>query len=342
MTDQPKDEYPVIYLTSTDAGLPSWFTNDFRKYKNLQPMAGGGNGQLFSCYDGNLGRKVCIKRLAPESADSKRERRRLLREARVTAQMSHPNTVPVYELGKDDTGAIYFAMKKIEGRDLFRILSLIARKDADAVREFSLDRLLDILVQASNALAYAHAHGVIHRDIKPENIMVGMFGEVMLMDWGVAKVWGLPDEVADEDVPHDAATRDDGEDLQERLTSPGQRPGTPLYMSPEQVTGSKSIDERTDIFSMGVVLYEVLALREPFRGRTIDETFQNIVYAAPDPPSRVAEGRKVPQRLDEICLKALQKQPGDRYQSIQAMINDIRDVRTEALEGETSYGERGT
>jgi eukaryotic-like serine/threonine-protein kinase len=329
MAESPKNEYPVIHLTGTDADLPEWFTNDYRKYKNVQPMAGGGNGQLLACYDSNLGRKVCIKRLAPELAGSDRERRRLLREARVTAQMSHPNTVPVYELGKDDEGAIYFAMKKIEGRDLFRILSLIARKDANAVREFSLDRLLGILVQASNALAYAHTHGVIHRDIKPENIMVGMFGEVMLMDWGVAKVWGLPDEVLD-----DETARHDGEELEERLTSPGQRPGTPLYMSPEQVSGSKNIDERTDIFSMGVVLYELLALREPFRGRTIDETFQNILYANPDPPSHVAQGRKVPKRLDEICLKAVQKKPADRYQSMQAMITDVRDFRTEALEAE--------
>ena len=331
MAEQPKDPYPTIHLTGTDFDLPSWFTNDFKKYKNLRPMAGGGNGQLFACYDSNLGRRVCIKRLAPESADNKRERRRLLREARVTAQMSHPNTVPVYELGKDDTGAIYFAMKKIEGRDLFRILSLIAQQDPDAVREFSLDRLLGIMVQAANALAYAHAHGVIHRDIKPENIMVGMFGEVMLMDWGVAKVWGMPDEGADEDTP-----KNTGEELQERLTSPGQRPGTPLYMSPEQVSGSKNIDERTDIFSMGVVLYEILALREPFRGRTIDETFQNVLYAPAEPPSRVAQGRKIPKRLDEICLKALEKKPADRYQSMQAMINAVREFRADALDAETT------
>ena len=331
MAEQPKDEYPTIHLTGTDIGLPSWFTNDFCKYKNLQQMAGGGNGQLFACYDSNLGRTVCIKRLAPESTNNKLERRRLLREARVTAQMSHPNTVPVYELGKDDTGAIYFAMKKIEGQDLFRILSQIARKNPVAVAEFSIERLLSILVQASNALAYAHAHGVIHRDIKPENIMVGEFGEVVVMDWGVAKVWGLPDEHAEDD-----RSKDTGEDLMERLTSPGQRPGTPLYMSPEQVNGSKHIDERTDVFSMGVVLYETLALREPFRGRTIEETFQNVLYATPKPPSEAAQGRKVPKRLDDICLKAIQKKPADRYQSMQAMINDIRGVRAEALEADAS------
>ncbi|MBP85301.1 MAG: protein kinase [Planctomycetaceae bacterium] len=329
MAENPNNEYPTIYFTGTDADLPEWFTNDFHKYRSLQPMAGGGNGDLFAADDGNLGRKVCIKRLSDKLSKDKTERRRLLREARVTAQMSHPNTVPVYELGKDHQGNLYFAMKKIEGRDLFKILTQIARKDPDALREFSLDRLLGILIQASNALAYAHAHGVIHRDIKPENIMAGLFGEVMLMDWGVAKVWGMADE------PTDGAPQPQI-DLEERLTSPGQRPGTPLYMSPEQVRGSKSIDERSDIFSMGVVLYEVLALREPFRGRTIDVTFKNILNLTPKPPSEVAVGRKISKRLDEICFKAIEKKPVDRYQSIQHMINDIRDFRNQAIQASVS------
>lgn len=325
MTDNHNDEYPTLNLTSNDADLPAWFTNDFRKYRGLQPMSGGGSGQLFAAIDGNLGRRVCIKRLGPDSVKDQRERRRLLREARVTAQMSHPNTVPVYELGKDNRGNLYFAMKKVEGRDLFQILTQIARKDPNATREFSLDRLLGILIQASNALSYAHAHGVIHRDVKPENIMVGLFGETLLMDWGVAKVWGMPDDAAGDKI-------DTGMDLAERLTSPGQRPGTPLYMSPEQVRGSRTIDERTDIFSMGVVLYEVLALREPFRGRTIDETFHNIQHVVPKPPSEIRPERKIPTRLDEICLKAIEKLPTNRYQSIQAMINDIRDFRNQAIQ----------
>ena len=186
--------------------------------------------------------------------------------------------------------------------------------------------MLGILLQASNALSYAHAHGVIHRDIKPENIMVGLFGEVLLMDWGVAKVWGMADD------PVDGAAHVQ-EELEERLTSPGQRPGTPLYMSPEQVRGSKTIDERSDIFSMGVVLYEVLALKEPFRGPTIDMTFQNILHMPAKPPSEMAGDHKVPKRLDEICLKAIEKKPADRYQSIQHMINAIREFRNAAMQG---------
>ena len=327
MADRENNDYHMINVTGTDADLPVWFTNDFVKYRGEQKMAGGGNGELFATLDSNLGRKVCIKRLKADSAQDDRERRRLLREARVTAQMSHPNTVPVYELGKDKDGNLYFAMKKIEGRNLFQILTQVARKDPDALREFYLDRLLGILIQASNALSYAHAHGVIHRDVKPENIMIGMYGETMLMDWGVAKVWGMPDEATPESLVGETP-------LEARLTSPGSRPGTPLYMSPEQVRDSKAIDERTDIFSMGVVLYEVLALREPFRGRTIDDTFRNIQLSMPKPPSVVAPDRNIPKRLDEICIKAIQKNPANRYQSIQMFINDIRDFRNRAIQAQ--------
>jgi len=321
--DKSKENYPTIFISATDPDLPSWFTNDFPKYCNFHEMDSGGNGLLYSCFDNNLGRLVAIKRLPDDLADVKHERRRLLREARVTAQLQHPNTVPVYEIGKDDHGRLYFAMKKIEGENLFRILSRIARKDEPTIQAFSLDRMLGIVIQASNALAYAHSHGVIHRDVKPENIMIGRFGETMLMDWGVAKVWGIADEAIEDEGP--------GTPVFERLTVTGKRPGTPLYMSPEQVSGAKHVDERTDIFSMGVVLYELLALREPFRGRNVQETFHNIVNASPAPPSEIGTHFDVPKRLDEICDKAMAKKTVDRYQSIQGMIDDIRGVRNQAL-----------
>jgi len=324
MTEKSESEYPNIHLAGTDTDLPRNFTNDFVKYTGFQKMEAGGGGLLMSCFDNNLRRRVCIKRLLPNSENFERDRRRLLREARITAQLQHPNTVPVYEIGKDDEGALYFAMKKIEGWNLYRILGRIAQGDEDAVRDFNLDRILGILIQASNALAYAHAHGVIHRDIKPENIMVGLFGEVALMDWGVAKVWGMPENEEEE-----AEVR---QELQERLTGTGQRPGTPLYMSPEQVNNKPHIDERTDIFSMGVVLYEALTFKEPFRGQSVKDTFMYIKHDTPKPPSEVVEGRVISQRLDAICAKAMQKDPRDRYQSMQAMIDDIRSYRNDAME----------
>ncbi|QDU97361.1 serine/threonine-protein kinase [Lignipirellula cremea] len=322
MTTPGPQSYSGIYLSKTDTDLPDRFSNDFAKYSNFRELAGGGNGVLIACNDNNLGRKVVIKKLAPEHRQDARARRRLLREARVTAQLTHPNTVPVHEIGLTDEGDLYFTMKKIEGEDLFRILSKIARSERKANEANPLDELLGILLQASNALSYAHSRGVIHRDIKPENILVGMFGDVFLMDWGVAKVWGMPNEGSEDEIPRT--------DLHDRLTSPGKRPGTPLYMSPEQVR-DKVVDERSDIFSMGVVLYETLALKEPFRGANINETFANILDYDPPPPSSVAKHWAVPKALDEICAKAMQKNPRDRYQMMREMIRDINRFRAEAI-----------
>jgi serine/threonine-protein kinase len=184
---------------------------------------------------------------------------------------------------------------------------------------------LEIVEGACQALAYAHARGVIHRDVKPENIWVGNFGEVILLDWGVAKVWGHTDD--NEAVRQSVLKVPPSPHEQLRtLTGGGQRPGTPLYMSPEQVDGKRGIDERSDIFSAGVVLYEMLALREPFRGATIDETFDNIKHLDVAPPSVRSPNRNIPQAADAVVMKALQKKPSDRYQFMRELIADIRAI----------------
>ena len=317
-----RSSHSSILSAFTDEALPEAFSNDFKKYGNFKRIAGGGHGVLQACVDRNLGRTVAIKSLNPEHEEFERDRRRLLREARITAQLQHPNTVPVYELGKDAEGRLFFAMKKVEGEDLFKVLVRIAQGDAGTREEYSLDRLLGVLILASSALGYAHSRGVIHRDVKPENILLGPFGEVYLMDWGVAKLWGMADDT-EGDVPP--------EELYQRLTATGKRAGTPLYMSPEQIASGAVVDERSDIFSMGVVLYEVLAQREPFRGANIDETFKNIKILTPPPPSEVAQHMTIPDRLDEICLKAIEKRPGNRYQSILELVDDIRSFREQAM-----------
>ena len=274
-------------------------------------MARGGKADVRVYKDTNLGRNVVVKLLRPDFRDDPQELRRLLREARITAQLQHPGTVPVYEIGQDDKGNFYFTMKKIAGETLFEILRSLAKGDEDYAARYSLDRLLNVFTQISDTLAYAHARGVIHRDVKPENMLIGRFGEAMLLDWGVAKVWGMPNEGDVDDIL--------------------SRGGTPLYMSPEQVLGHRLIDERTDIFSMGVVMYEILALREPFRGRDVRKTFDRIVHDEPILPTKSNPERMIPQPLEDICMKALQKDPSDRYQSIRAMSNEIYAFRNEAL-----------
>jgi serine/threonine-protein kinase len=317
----PADGQGPIFLSATDYDLPEPLPQGLAKYSNFRDMARGGSAVLRTCFDRITGRTIVIKTLLPEFRHDEKENRRLLREARVTAQLQHPNTVPVYEIGRDAAEGLYFTMKRVSGENLFEILKRIARGDAATSGAFPLRRRLEIVAGAAQALMYAHARGVIHRDVKPENIWVGNFGEVILLDWGVAKVWGQPD-----DAPQHPSLARPSESLQ-ALTMAGDRPGTPLYMSPEQVNVNRAvIDERSDVFSTGVVLYEVAALREPFRGRVIQETFENIIHDHPPPPSKASPDRGIPARLDEVVTKAIAKSPADRYQTMRELLEAIREV----------------
>jgi len=318
----PIDGQGPIFLSSTDFALPDPLPQGTAKYTNFREMARGGSAVLRTCFDQITGRTVVMKTLLPEMRDDEKENRRLLREARVTAQLQHPNTVPVYEIGRDDREGLYFTMKRVSGENLFEILKRIARGDAAATAAFPLRRRLEIVEGAAQALMYAHARGVIHRDVKPENIWVGNFGEVILLDWGVAKVWGQPDD----QPQHPSITRQASESIQ-GITMAGDRPGTPLYMSPEQVNVNRAVvDERSDIFSTGVVLYEMAALREPFRGRVLQETFENIIHDNPPPPSKASPTLGIPSRLDDVVAKAIAKNPHNRYQTMREMLEAIRAV----------------
>jgi serine/threonine protein kinase len=301
----------MIFAADVSGIPPEEFTNAYKKYTQCAPMKAGGKAELFVCKDTNLGRPVVLKKLRSDVADYEKELARLLREARITAQLQHPATAPLYEIGQDDEGHWYFSMKKIEGQTLFEIIVGLYNREPSIEKHFNLTRLLNIFIQVCDALSYAHARGVIHRDIKPENIIVGMFGEVTLIDWGVAKVWGMPNE-GDEQRGND-------------------RGGTPLYMSPEQVLGHRLVDERTDVFSMGIVLYEMMTQKEPFRGPTIQETFNNVINTEPMPPRTAAPHRFIPPTLERICLKAIEKEPKDRFASMDEMVEAINDFQNQAL-----------
>lgn len=319
---EPRDAYPHIYVKDTDVEFPSHQTMGFGRYSDFKPLAVGGSAQLRTCRDKNLGRSVVMKTLHPHLSNDLYMQSRFLREARVTAQLQHPVTVPVYDLGRDLEDRLYFTMKKVEGDTIRSIIERQAAGDAAAIEQFDLERMLGVLVQVCSGLSYAHAHGVVHRDVKPENILVGAFGEAVLLDWGVAKVWAM-----------------DGEEERNRvmehqvLTDVNQRPGTPLYMSPEQVRGGGAdIDARTDVYSAGAVLYEILTLAEPLRGKHVQETFNMIVNEMPPPPRERAPQRHIPVELADICMRALAKNPEERFQTMQEMIEAIRDFRGRALE----------
>ena len=331
MTKQPTDtsaeaDFRKIDAKETDRQLPKYFSNSFTRYSDLVDFSKGGSAVLRTCLDNNLGRTVVMKTLHSHLANREYARSRFLREARVTAQLQHPNTVPVYEIGQDLEGRLYFTMKKLEGETLRDILEKQILGDEETCRVYNLDRLLGILIQVCNALSYAHAHGVVHRDMKPENVHIGSFGEVILLDWGVAKVWA-----------HDGDELEQAIMEHQELTDVGQRPGTPLYMSPEQVRGGGSeIDGRTDVYAIGAVLYEILTLKEPLRGERISETFEMILKEPPIPPEQRAPNRKIPSLLAAIAMRALEKAPVDRHQTMQELVEALRDFRSRAFQSLTN------
>lgn len=326
LTDPSADDnYPQIDAKNTDRQLSHYYSNSFTRYTGFVPLAKGGSAILQTCRDSNLGRTVVMKTLHPHLAQSDYMKSRFLREARVTAQLQHPATVPVYEIGHDLEGRLYFTMKKVEGDTLREILDKQSLGDPQTIATYNLDRMLGTIIQVCNALSYAHVHGVVHRDVKPENILIGSYGEVILLDWGVAKVWANDDPELKE-VEH------------EILTDAGQRPGTPLYMSPEQIRGGgDDIDARTDVYGIGAVLYEILTLKEPHRGENIGETFEMILKEATVPPEERTPKRQIPKRLSAIAMKALQKDPAERFQTMQELIEALRDFRSRALQSLTVH-----
>ena len=182
-----------ITLPDTDKDFPMGSPNGFYRYANFEELAEGGVASIQQCTDLSLNRVVAMKRLHDHLCSNKMEQRRFLREARVTAQIQHPNTVPVYELGHDKMGQLYFTMKKVEGVDLRDIIAALAEKDPEAQAEYSLEVLIEVFVQACLAIAFAHSRGVIHRDLKPGNVLVSDLDgrlQIKIIDFGLAKAMG--------------------------------------------------------------------------------------------------------------------------------------------------------
>jgi hypothetical protein len=256
---------------------------------------------------------------------------RFAEEAQITAQLEHPNVVPMHDLGLDPEGRAYFSMKLIRGQSLQRILEKRQQNDPETLAKFGLRRLLDVFLQVCQAIEYAHARGVIHRDLKPANIMVGDFGEVLVMDWGVAKLKGKSDASTDEaavtafgesgDPEHGPRTRSTPppEVTSVRTgneawaTQMGTVLGTPAYMSPEQATGA-TVDERTDFYALGVILYEMLCGKVPFDEEDPLQTIARMLTEAPEPPSK--RNRTAPLALEALALRLLEKDPERRTLTI--------------------------
>jgi len=318
--EPPEDDYAFIYLEDTDRPLPAKLTPRTR-YAYFKTIARGGKCIVQSCKDMHLGRTICYKKLRPEFEDDPIEQRRFVREARVSAMLQHPNTIPTYELGRDAREHYYFTMKLVHGYTLREVLNFRERYD--------FHQLIDVLTQVGQALGYAHSHHVIHRDLKPENILVGPFGEVLLMDWGLAKVWrGAP-------APPDARPEGPGSnrrlaaEAQEAepdssLTGRGALQGTAAYMSPEQIRRDPAIDYRSDIFSFGVMLYEVLCGRTPWEAGTVREMTERIVGEEPVRPSRWTR-TTVPPLLEDLAMGCIGRDPAARIQECPEIVRQLRE-----------------
>jgi len=255
----------------------------------------GAMGVVQLVLDQDLQRRVALKTLLGDEAERPGARARLLREARLAGGLEHPNIVPVYELGLLEDQQPFFTMRRLQGNTLADILEQQASDEKEATEGYGRVRLITIFIQVCMAVEFAHSRGIVHRDVKPQNIMLGDFGEVQLLDWGIARRTDEPLDDNDEDLA---------------LT------GTPGYMAPEQILGGTSrASTCSDVYSLGAVLYEVLTLRRPFEHSDPEEVLVLCCSESPTPPSQCAPKRMIPPELNEICMAALARDPAARTAS---------------------------
>jgi serine/threonine protein kinase len=308
-----------------------------RRYRFEGEIARGGMGAILKIWDEDIRRHLAMKVIlgpgvGAEAAETLAGEllRRFLEEAQISGQLDHPGVVPVYELGIDAEGRAYFTMPVVEGRDLGRIIDLVRREEEGWNRA----RALEVFVKVCDTLAYAHAKNVIHRDIKPSNVMVGRYGEVYVMDWGLAKVLGraeLPGRIprTEGSLPAVQTDRSDTSalgDLAQR-TMDGTIMGTPAYMPPEQARGRiDDLGPRSDVYSIGAMLYHLLAGHPPFLRPGAKKDVHALLARVRDgvPVALLSIDRSIPAELVAICEKAMAREPEKRYASSLEMGEDLR------------------
>ena len=349
-----------------------------RKYQMGGIIAKGGMGAVYHARDLNCRRRVAVKVLPKEQKSQVEDLLRFIEEAQITSQLEHPNIVPVHELGIDAEGNVYYTMKYVRGVTLTEVLDGIRRGIVEFVEQYPLARLLTIFQKACDAVAFAHAKGVVHRDLKPDNIMLGDYGEVQVMDWGLAKVVknaavssstavpiavGLDQRAAAMDAKQEARRRavkeirDEIESVRTDTIGSGLRTmsgrvmGTPGFMAPEQAkAGEAIIDTRTDIYSLGAILYSILALRPSVSSKDIKESLRRILAGDIVPPlafndpeqvvkvlkektGRVVDpksiamphcpGGQIPEVLSDIAMKAMAMNPAERYPTVKDLQQEV-------------------
>jgi serine/threonine-protein kinase len=291
------------------------------RYRVLRPHAKGGLGEVFVAEDRELHREVALKEIQRPHAQDPHSRSRFLLEAEVKGRLEHPGVVPVYGLGSYRDGRPFYAMRFIRGESLKEAIARFHAADVPGrhpgERGLALRQLLGQFVAVCNAVAYAHSRGVIHRDLKPANVMLGKYGETLVVDWGLAKVLGRPEG---EPAGEEATLRPSSGD--ELATVAGTVVGTPAYMSPEQAAGRLDLlGPASDVYSLGATLYAILTGQAPIRGQDQSERLRRASRGEWALPRQVKKG--VPKALDAICRKAMALRPQDRYATAQALAADV-------------------
>jgi tetratricopeptide (TPR) repeat protein len=295
------------------------------RYELLQEVGQGGMGVVYRGCDRHLGRELAVKVLQETHRDNADLRRRFTEEARVGSQLQHPAIVPVYELGRFDDGRPYFTMKLVQGHTLAALLGGRANPSQD------LPRWLGVFEQVCQAMAYAHARGVIHRDLKPANVMVGTFGEVQVMDWGFAKVLAGDRAAAEGGANASGQTRP--VDRRNGLSQSGVLMGTPAYMPPEQARGETAcIDKRTDVFALGAILCEILTGRPPHVGRTADEICRRAVGGDLGDAQNRLDACGADLAVRELAKHCLAAAPADRPADAGVVARDLAAYLASAQE----------
>jgi serine/threonine protein kinase len=301
---------PVEETTvATAHDLPEEIPERLAHYRLMEPLGAGGMGEVYLAEDTKLGRRVAVKILPPPLASDPERLHRFEQEARALAALNHPNIVTIYSV-EEAAGIHFLAIELVEGTTL-------AKKIPDG--GLPLDPFLDLAIPLADSLAVAHQSGIIHRDLKPGNVMVSEDGRVKVLDFGLAKLR--------RDQP---SSGDESEMSTDLLTGEGRVVGTVAYMSPEQLK-SERLDPRTDIFSLGVLFYEMTTGDRPFHGDTSAEVMSSILRDSPSPLKEIR--RELPDDLGRILRRCLEKDPERRYQTALDLRNELEDLRDEIAGG---------